>query len=52
LAPADFALLQLAGEIQPWEGLEIDNGVKWWTTHWNADGHFICQCGAEGDIQL
>lgn len=46
LAPEEFALLQLAGEVLPWEGLTYEGSPRWWTTHWNEDGHYLCTCGA------
>ncbi len=46
LDPAEFTILQLAGEIREWPQIfEAGNEPKWWTSHWDEDGHYLCNCG-------
>jgi hypothetical protein len=50
---ADFALLMLAGELEPFPLLTGDlRWPKWCTNHWSKEGHFVCTCGNEETTSL
>ena len=45
VTPEEFAVMQLAGELELWENDFTSLEPRWWTQAWGKDGRYICKCG-------